>query len=77
MTSVRGQGYPIQRSQAFEGLINRFNNRNHKDSFGLNKPRPSKAFIGPEAPARPFQAPSPPNALDAARYMQKNMDHLF
>ncbi len=76
MTSVRAQKRPARRSQAFEAPTNRVNNENYEDPLVLNKPGPSEAATGPEAPVRPPQAP-PSAAPDVARYTQKDMDHLL
>lgn len=48
MTSVQKQGYFIYRSLNFKAPINlssyKFDNRDHKDLLGSNKPKPSKIF---------------------------------
>ena len=77
MTSIREQSCFIQKSQAFEAPINRFNDRDYKDPLRLNKSRSSKAPTKSEAFAGPSWAPLPPEAPDIVRYMQKDMDHLL
>ncbi len=76
MTLVRGQGYLARKGQASEAPTDQSNDGNHKDSLGSNKPGPSEASTGSEAPAGPPQAP-PPTAPDVTQYTQKNMDHLL
>ncbi len=92
MTSVREQGQPTQRSQAFEAPTGSpSSNGDHKDPLGLNKPRPSeahagsKALAGPEIPAGLEAPPGPPQALllpvpqdpGANRYSQQNLDKII
>ena len=66
MTSVRGQSYLTQKSQASKALTNWSNNKDHKNPLGLNKLRPSKAPTRLEALAGPSQALLPPKAPDVA-----------
>ncbi len=68
MTSVRGQGRPVRRGQASEVPTGPpLSNGDHENPLGSNKPGPSKAPAGseaPEAPAGPPEAPpGPPQAL--------------
>ncbi len=75
MTSVRGQGRTAQRIQAFEGCTDWSNNREYEDPLGSNESGPSeaaKALIGP--PKAPLPTPATPNI---ARYIQKDINHLF
>ena len=75
MTSVQEQGWLAQRGQASKIPTNRFNNRDHKDPLGSNKPEPSKALEAPvEPPKVLFPVFPTPNI---ARYTQKDIDHLL
>ncbi len=90
MTSVRGRGQPVYRGQASEVLTGPFSsNGDHEDPLGSNKPGPSEAPAGseaPEAPARlPEALPGPPQAPPlpvlqdpgANRYSQQDLERII
>ncbi len=67
ITLVKRQGRPAQRGQASNAPTDRFNDGDHEDPLGSNKPELSKAPTRLEAPARSPQVPST-TALNVARY---------
>ncbi len=90
MTSVGGQGQPVRRGQASEALTGLLSsNGDHEDHLGSNKPGPSEAPAGseaPEAPARSLEAPlGSPEALPlpifqdpgAKCYSQQDLDRII
>ncbi len=90
MTLVWGQGHRAQRNQASEATTspssNKFDNRNHKDSLGSNKPGPSEALArcsevsaGPyEAFAVSLQTPSSKALeINVVWFMQKDLDQII
>ena len=82
MTSVRKQGCPAQKSQAFEAFngssSNRSNNGDHTDPLGSNKPKLFKVFADLEAPAGPFQAPTLVlQNLSTNQYSQQDLDKII
>ncbi len=87
MTSVRGRGQPIRRSQASEAPIGPLlSNGDHEDPLGSNKPGFSEALASSEAPTgTPEARPGPPQAPplpvpqdpDANRYSQQDPDRII
>ena len=72
MTSIRGRGRFVQKSQAFEAPTNRSNNEDYKDLLGSNKLELFEVFIG-----LPQVLLFAPPTFNIAQYTQKDMNHLF
>ncbi len=77
MTSIRGQGRPVQRNQASEASTGPpSSNGNYKDPLGSNELGPFETPTGFEAPAGPFEAPPvPPQASPLPIFQDPGANH--